>query len=278
MISVIIATKNETKNIERILTSLAEQTHQDFEVIVVDNNSTDGTLELARKTASNINAIPLPNQASKGKKNFRGAQINYGTQIAKGDKYFFPDADMTFNRNLLEEANQLLKNSEALFVPEKIIGKGAFGEIRNFERSFYDTTCIDAPRFVTKSIFEKVGGFDEYNMSFGPDDWDFNLKLNANTQNIGITKSEIFHHETELSFFDYLSKKNNYVVTFDDYKKKWRGHPALKKQFGFKYRYFVVFVENGKWQKLLGNPSLAFAMFGVRILVGLIYCLRRIFK
>ena len=91
------------------LDKLMRQDYRDFEVIVVDNNSKDGTIELARKTTSNIKAILLPNQARDGKKNFRGAQINYGTQIAKGDRYFFPDADMTFNRNLLEEADQLLK-------------------------------------------------------------------------------------------------------------------------------------------------------------------------
>lgn len=43
--------------------------------------------------------------------------------------------------------------------------------MRDFERSFYNTACIDAVRFVRKDKFLEIGGFDE--SLTGPEDWDF---------------------------------------------------------------------------------------------------------
>ena len=54
MISIIITTKNEEKNIKNILESLKQQTYKSVEIIVVDNNSTDKTKEIARQYTSLI--------------------------------------------------------------------------------------------------------------------------------------------------------------------------------------------------------------------------------
>ena len=57
------------------------------------------------------------------------------------------------------------------------------------------------------------------------------------------------------------------------YQAKWKGHQALKRQFGFFYRYFGVFVEHGKWRRLLRHPILAAVMYLERIAVGFTYLL-----
>ena len=49
MISIIIRTNNEERWITGILKKLNEQDHKDFEIIIVDNNSTDRTIEKAKK-------------------------------------------------------------------------------------------------------------------------------------------------------------------------------------------------------------------------------------
>jgi len=54
LVSVIITTKNEEKNIENCLKSIKLQTYQNIEIIVVDNNSSDQTKELSQKYTDKV--------------------------------------------------------------------------------------------------------------------------------------------------------------------------------------------------------------------------------
>jgi glycosyltransferase involved in cell wall biosynthesis len=86
MISVVIPTYNEEKNIERCLSALNEQTipREKFEVIVVDGQSGDKTVEIAQKYADKV-----IQQVSKGV----GGARNDGVKIASGDVIVTTDAD-----------------------------------------------------------------------------------------------------------------------------------------------------------------------------------------
>lgn len=81
----------------------------------MDKDSTDRTKGIANKYTGKIfnlsNEITLPNI-----KNYRGAQLNLGVEKAKGEIIFFPDADMTFDRELLKEAIILLNKLDALYI------------------------------------------------------------------------------------------------------------------------------------------------------------------
>ena len=274
-ISIVIAAKNEEKNIANCLKSIKLQTYpqEKIEIIVVDNNSTDKTKTIAQKYTNKVFNFPGLSSFKKIK-NFRGAQLNFGVKKSKGEIIFFPDADMTFDQKLITEAAKLIIESkaDALYIPEIIRGKGLFGKIRNFERSFYNMTCIDAVRIMRKNLFLKVRGFDEKNIVFGPDDWDFTKKIKKETQRLTITANKIYHHEEELSFSKYLAKKGEYTDAFDGYIKKWgKDDCDIQKQLGFWYRYFGVFIENGKWKKLLKHPILTIGMFFSRVMVGAIF-------
>ena len=72
-----------------------------------------------------------------------------------------------------------------------------------------------------------------------------------------------------------LGKKAYYSKSMATYRAKWPDHPSVKKQFSPAYRYFGVFVENGKWKKLLRHPVLAVVMYFERVLVGVTYLLNR---
>ena len=277
-ISVIIATFNEQKNIDRCLKSLKQQTLSldQMEIIVVDNHSTDKTNAVAKKLADKIYLLPR----GKWVKNPRGAQLNFGVAKSHGEIIFFPDADMTFDKKLLEEALDIIhkKKIDALYIPEVIRGKGFFGKIRNFERSFYNTTCIDAVRIVTKKLYQKVDGFDDKNIRFGPDDWDFTKRIKRLTDRISITKNKLYHHEENLKMATYFSKKSNYSQSFKEYIAKWgTDDPDIKKQFGLVYRYFTVYIENGKWRYFISALQLTIGMYFIRSIVGLNH-LRRIFS
>jgi len=280
-VSVIVTTKNEEKNIENCLKAIQRQTYpqEKIEIIVVDNNSIDQTKAIAKRYTKKVYCYFKPNER-KTIKNFRGAQLNFGVRKSKGEIIFFPDADMTFDEELISEAVGIIREKKisALYVPEMVIGKGLFGKIRNFERSFYNGTCLDAPRILKKGLFLRIGGFDEKNISFGFDDWDFTktLKKLIDRKRIGMTINKIYHHEEELTFRRYLNKKRKYATTAEVYLQKWgKDDPEIQRQFGFYYRYFGVFIENGKWKKLLKHPFLTTGMYFLRIMVGLNF-LRRL--
>jgi glycosyltransferase involved in cell wall biosynthesis len=271
LVSVIVTTKNEEKNIAACLKSILAQTYKNIEVIVVDNNSTDKTKEIIQKDFQTL-VLKTVRLYSYGPE--RSAQRNFGVAKSKGIYVLYVDADMKLSPKLIESCVQYMQTHSciALHISEIVMGQGYWGKVRAFERSFYDGTVIDGARFIKREIFKKVGGFDE-SLS-GPEDWDIDKKLkklgkiallpNANN------KVVIYHNETQFQIFKYANKKKYYSKSFAAYINKWGSDdPDIKKQFGLLYRYFGVFMEKGKWKKLILHPHLAFGMYFLRIIIGL---------
>ncbi|HLM84456.1 MAG TPA: glycosyltransferase [Candidatus Bathyarchaeia archaeon] len=269
-VSVIIATKNEEKNIEKCLKSVMDQSYpaEKIETIVVDNNSGDLTKEIARKYTDKV--------FDRGPE--RSAQKNFGVRISKSEYFLHLDADMTLGENVIRECVEKIagdKNIVALYIPEVVSGEKFFSRVRRFERNFYDKTVIDGVRFIRKNKFMEAGGFDEKLYAF--EDWDLDKRLKKLGE-LDIIKSPLFHNETEFDLKKYLAKKNYYSKNLDTYIAKWgENDPDIKKQFGFSYRFVGVFVENGKWRELFKHPFLALGMYFLRILVGIEYITRKNF-
>jgi len=209
LVSVIITTKNEEKNIENCLKSIKAQSYpQDLiEIIVVDNESDDKTKEISLKYTDKV--------FDKGPE--RSAQRNFGVEKADGEYFMYLDADMILHQDVIRDCvEKVTNNSEivALYVSEIVMGDKFFSKVRRFERSFYDATVIDCARFIKKSSFQQVGGFDE-NLT-GPEDWDLDKKLRS-IGKVELIKTPIYHNEAEFELGKYLSKKGYYAKKFDDY-------------------------------------------------------------
>jgi len=261
LVSVVITTKNEEKNIENCLQSIRSQTFKNIELIVVDNFSEDQTAELAEKYNAKVYF----------KGNERSAQRNYGVQVAHGKYVLYLDADMILSANLIAECvGACERNSaDALYVPERIVGKGFWIKVRDFERSFYTGTVIDAVRFVRRDLFLQVGGFDE--TLVGPEDWDFDRKIRKISRT-GVTIVPLYHNEGQFSTKRYLKKKGYYTDGIQKYIEKWGSNDLeTAKQVGFRYRLMGVFVEKGKWKKLVRHPIKAFGIYILRLMVGVAY-------
>lgn len=300
LISVVIATKNESKNIENCLKSILMQTYRNYEVIVIDNFSSDSTIDIAKQYTDKVFQIGPE----------RSKQRNYGLfEIANGDFGFYVDADMILSPNLLKHfVDNISDGVTGYFVEEVVLGKSLFNRIRRFERFFYNSTPIDAVRIFPLFHFKSVGGFDEKIFTLGSgEDWDLDIKLSSIgdlylipkkvSNNYQLQKffkefsiisenlpnkyqsfdAVIFHNEINLRFLSYLKKKRYYAKGFDAYINKWgENNPHVKKQFSFNYRYFNVFVENGKWKMALLRPHFILLIIFYKFLVGLIYLESRI--
>ncbi|MBA7695275.1 hypothetical protein ES703_103897 [subsurface metagenome] len=157
----------------------------------------------------------------------------------------------------------------ALYIPERIVGNSFWVRVRDFERSFYNATVIDCVRFVRRDGFLEIGGFDK-NLT-GPEDWDFDRRIKE-TGKVGIIDVPLYHNEGGFNLKKYLKKKGYYSQFFNKYIQKWgRNDPIIKKQFGFWYRYFGVFIENKKWKRLTRHPLLTIGIYLLRIMVGVQY-------
>ena len=93
--SIVIPVYNVEKYLEQCLNSVLNQTFADYEVICVNDGSTDGSLDILRKYAPKITII---NQENGGLSDARNA----GIQAAKGDYIFLLDSDDWIAENALE--------------------------------------------------------------------------------------------------------------------------------------------------------------------------------
>lgn len=298
LVEVVVTTRNEEKNIENCLKSISAQSYRNIEIIVVDNFSTDRTLEIARQYTDQV--------FSKGPE--RSAQRNHGMiDLAQGEYVMFVDADMILSPRLVGCCVEHIQRTgtAALHVSETVLGARYFSRVRRFERGFYDGTPIDGARFFHRPTFAQVGGFDEALFVKGSgEDWDIDKKIKQVGKIAALPAAAdkpfqgdwefayfvaergvpfkpgytgIYHNEVEFELIPYLRKKSYYTQGFDGYIEKWgRDDPDIRCQFGLGYRYWTVFTEKGKWLRLLRRPDLAFGMYFLRVLVGVVFVLNKL--
>ena len=98
LISVIIPVYNAEKQIEKCLKSVIEQTYDKIEIIVINDGSTDNSLNVIKECSKNDKRIRLINIQNKGV----SAARNLGINEAKGEYICFIDADDYVDTNLIE--------------------------------------------------------------------------------------------------------------------------------------------------------------------------------
>lgn len=132
-LSVIIACRNESDNLNKILPDIACQNYPPdlFEVIIVDDNSTDDTLEVASHFGG-INNLKVIRNSGNGKK----TAIATGVNEASGELILTTDADCRIGGNWMST----IASFYARYMPDMIIcpvildqGKGFFGKFQELE-------------------------------------------------------------------------------------------------------------------------------------------------
>ena len=292
LVSVIVTTRNEERNIGNCLQSIQLQTYKSIEIIVVDNNSTDRTQDIARSFTDVV--------VNKGPE--RSAQRNHGIcDLATGQYVMFIDADMILSPTLIAECLKVIQidDAVALHIEEVILGRGVLAKIRRFERSFYSGTVIDGARFFLRSIFIEIGGFDK-SLPPGPEDWDLDKRLkkhgrislvenhgqeyNWNLQSFvekrGVFFNKhfigIYHNEDEQTLMHYLRKKSYYAPSMAVYVNKWGSLDSdIKRQLGIWYRFFGVFFNRKSVRKIVRNPEKIIGVLALRLLVGMFYLFKK---
>jgi glycosyltransferase involved in cell wall biosynthesis len=102
--TLIVATRERTQELKRLLDSLARQTHRAFDVLVIDQNADDRLVPILGAYKSQL-AIDHVRTAARGLSSAR----NVGLQICQGEAIAFPDDDCWYAPNLLERVAAMLR-------------------------------------------------------------------------------------------------------------------------------------------------------------------------
>ncbi|MDP1722219.1 MAG: glycosyltransferase [Candidatus Gottesmanbacteria bacterium] len=179
-ISIIIPTLNEEKFLPHLLDSLMEQHDQDFEVIIVDGESGDKTVEVAQLYIKKVPHLSIVHAGKAGV----SYQKNLGVGRATGDYLVFIDADVILYPYCIERIRTYISDgNHQFFTPwyspdtsnpsDVAVSLLAIGMI---EGALMVKKPIAAGVVgVTKALFERTGGYDQ-TRTFG-EDYDLTQKL-----------------------------------------------------------------------------------------------------
>lgn len=205
MISIVIPFYNHRSYIQSAYSSLLKQTYHDWELLFIDNNSSDGSLKLANELVVEDSRVIVITETKQGIANARNA----GIKQAKGELITFLDIDDEFIETKLEDLLQVFNENPAIdmaygltrrvYLPEKkvvIQDKGIVKEGINqsgvltddWIDSFYRLPQTGATLIRTK-VAREVGGFDEF-LKLGNDDVGFHIKI-AQNYKIGFLNKEV---------------------------------------------------------------------------------------
>lgn len=240
-VSIIIPTYNSAKHLKDCLESIKNQTYPNIEIIVVDQESTDETLEIAKKFGVKLVVVPKPKFYTPPSRS-----RNIGASNAQGGIFLHLDSDMSLSAGLVEEIVEKFEEDSslgALIIHELDLTKGFWSKAKALERRCYwGNDKIESARVVRKEIFEKVGGYDE-KISSG-EDFDIHRRYKK-VAKIGFCENVLYHNLGELSLLKMLRKKFNYGKTAAAYLNKHQesGVSLLGVQLGCFIKNYHLFLQ-----------------------------------
>ncbi len=252
LFSVIVPTYNRLHLLKRTIDSLNQQTFKDFEIIIVDDGSTDGTAQYLTDLEKNGRIIPIF-QSNKGPAVAR----NVGIRRASGKYIAFTDDDCIVPSDWLEKLH-------AHFKIGKIAGVGGSARtgdtsnlyaiandmIVNFLKYELNERYQITPPFLTsnntaysKLCLESVGGFDE-GYFIGAEERDLNYRLFLKGERLTYDPDIVVEHYNDSNLGKFL------VHQFDQGKGSRRFYTNILREQGKK----PEMIPRGVYRKMFSHP------------------------
>jgi glycosyltransferase involved in cell wall biosynthesis len=187
--SVIIPCYNQAQWLSEAIESVLNQTYKNFEIIVINDGSSDNTSEVARSFP-----VKLIEQSNRGVSIARNLGIREATGL-----FILPlDADDKIRNDFLEQTvdqgdivatwYEEFGNSNTQFCPSP--------EYTTVE-DFKICNRINSSSLYKKEVWERIGGYDESEiMLLGYEDWDFWVRAVMAGYKINIIKEKLFYYRT----------------------------------------------------------------------------------
>ncbi len=253
-ISVIVCAKNEEENVTNFIPLLAEQNYPDFEIVLIDDASSDATLDIFEgfeKQYPNVRLVKVENnEAFWGNKKYA---LTLGIKAAKKEYLLFTDADC------YPTSKEWITAMSCQFTMQKTIVLG-YGKYENIPNSFLNKiirfeTLLTAIQYFSwakighpymgvgrnlaykKEEFFNVNGFIEHmQIRSGDDDLFINQAAKAKNTTIAYTPESFTLSKPKTSYKDWFIQKRRHIATANYYK------PLDKLQLGAFYCSQLLFI------------------------------------
>ncbi|MFP4526137.1 MAG: glycosyltransferase, partial [Bacteroidales bacterium] len=234
-VSVIICARDEEANLEKNLPLILEQEYPDFEVIVVNDSSTDNSDIVLKKIAQQYPNLRTT-EIKKDEKFTHGKKLalTIGIKAAKHEYLLFTDADC------FPETKHWIKEMMKNFDKDTsiVLGYGGYKHYPTLLNSLirFDTVSIALQYFsyalagfpymgvgrnlaYRKSLFFANKGFaGHYHVESGDDDIFINQTANKNNTKTELSPNAIIRSEPEKNWNDWLKQKRRHLTTAGFYK------------------------------------------------------------
>ena len=170
-VSIIIVNYNGKELLQKCLDSLLKVNYDNFEIILVDNNSTDGTVEFITKNYPSLIIIKLDSNKGFAEPN------NVAAKISKGKYLLFLNNDTVVTPNFISEMVKVMETDKKIAICQSLLLKpdgsvdssGDFidhlGVVYNSKTKIDEIREVSSARgasmLVRSDIFEKLDGFDQ---------------------------------------------------------------------------------------------------------------------
>ncbi len=229
-LSVVVAAKNEVNNISKLISALQTQNYpkENFEVILVDDNSTDNTLSTAEQATTefeNFQVIKASNKLFDGK---RGA-LDVGIKVAKNPYILITDADCEPASGWIDSfANGFVKGNDFLFgIAPFRATKSVTNLIARFENLraniiVFAFAKLGIPYSASarsfgflKEAFNKIDGYTNTTQTLSGDDDLLLREAIKNKFQIGLVTNEdaFVFSNTKEKFSEYVNQKSRHTST-----------------------------------------------------------------
>lgn len=256
LVSILIPTYNSGAMLQPLLESIRQQTYGRCEIVVVDNNSKDDTVEIAKRYTDKV--------YTKGPE--RSAQRNHAAAMSAGDYLIVLDSDMALTPDVVADVVSVFADDPkklALIIPEESYGDGFWAACKKLERSFYvGIPWMEAARAFRRSAFFEQDGYDEENT--GTEDYDLPHRIEEmhGPSCMGRINSFILHNEGRLELVRSCKKKYYYARALDVYVQKPANKSHFSKQASPLARFRLYFRSP---IRLLRNPFVGCGMLFMKV-------------
>ncbi len=235
-VSVIVCAKNEFENLQKHLPVLVSQNYPSYELVLIDDASTDETLDLLEEYEKQYSFIKLVkvknNEAFWGNKKFA---LTLGIKAAKNEYLLFTDADCCPNsENWISEMT-----SHFSFKKTIVLGYSAYDKIKGsfLNKIIRYETVLTAIQYFSwakigkpymgvgrnlaykKSEFFNVNGFiNHIRVRSGDDDLFINEAANASNTNICYNPESFTYSKPKTTYKEWFNQKRRHSSTVKLYK------------------------------------------------------------
>jgi GT2 family glycosyltransferase len=216
LVSVIIVNYNGKKYLKGCIDSLLQGEYKNIEIVLVDNGSSDGSIDLVRSLYSNVSIVD--NKSNLG----LAVASNKGAEAARGEYLFFFNNDTIADRQLVSSLVRKVQEDPEVGIAgcrtytydgRSLINAGVPCDIFSYPYGSSEPFYVDAAIFIRRDLFSRLTGFDEKMFLYG-EDRDICWRCWLSGYKVSVAEEAKFYHDSACVTDDLKEYQTNIAKRF----------------------------------------------------------------